>query len=105
MNGQRYLGSLQNEIKGFLEQLSLSVLQRLYYQQDGALPHNARQVVHLIGRFGEQVQQMILHIGPPRSQGLIALRFFLARLHKKLCVHITHPGCVSNFGKQNRPSF
>jgi hypothetical protein len=85
MNGQRYLGSLQNEIKGFLEQLSLSVLQKLY-QQDGALSHNARQVVHLIGRFGEQVQQMILYIGPPRSPGLIALRFFLARLHKKLCV-------------------
>jgi hypothetical protein len=103
MNGQRYLGSLQNEIKGFLEQLSLSVLQKLY-QQDGALSHNARQVVHLIGRFGEQVQQMILYIGPPRSPGLIALRFFSCEATEKI-VCITHPGCVSNFGKKNRPSF
>lgn len=79
LNGQRYLGFLQNEIEGFLEELPLEVLRRLYFQQDGAPPHNARQVVnYLAGRFGEQ---FIATNGPtrwpPRSPDLTPLDFFL----------------------------
>jgi hypothetical protein len=52
LTGERYLNFLENEIGGFLEDLPNQ--DDLFFQQDGAPPHNARIVTDFLdNRFGE----------------------------------------------------
>ncbi|KAJ8914444.1 hypothetical protein NQ315_017541 [Exocentrus adspersus] len=50
------LGSLQSEIGDILEDLPLNLGQEMYFQQDGAPPHNSKIVIdYLQQRFGQNV--------------------------------------------------
>lgn len=79
LTGVRYLGFLQNEIEDHLDNLPLAVLRRIYFQQDGAPPHNTREVLnYLTEHFNNQV---IATNGPvrwpARSPDLTVLDFFI----------------------------
>lgn len=79
LTGARYLGFLQNEIEGFLEELPLNLERSMYFQQDGAPPHNSRIVIdYLQDRFGEN---LITTNGPvrwpPRSPDLTPMDYFI----------------------------
>lgn len=79
LTGERYLEFLQNEIEDGIDNLPLAQQGQLYFQQDGAPPHNSRNVAaYLNNRFGEQ------WIGtngpvrwPARSPDLTCIDFFL----------------------------
>lgn len=79
LTGERYLEFLQNEIGQVLDNNLNVNEERLYFQQDGAPPHNSRIVAdYLNNRFGEH------WIGtngpvrwPPRSPDLTCIDFFL----------------------------
>lgn len=96
LNGQRYLEFLQNDIEEFLEELPLEILRRLYFQQDGAPPHNAAQVVnYLSDNFGEKVIATNGPIRwPPRSPDLTPLDFFLWGYVKDYVYHSTPPATL-----------
>lgn len=44
LNGQTYLDFLQNDFQLYLDDLPLNVIRRLWFQHDGAPPHNSRIV-------------------------------------------------------------
>jgi hypothetical protein len=78
LTGERYLQFLQNDIEGFLNHLPFAELQRMYYQQDGAPPHNTARVLnYLTNRYENRV---IATNGPvrwpARSPDLTPLDFF-----------------------------
>lgn len=79
LNGQRYLGFLRNEIEGFMENLPLDVYQNMYFQQDGAPPHNSRIVTSYLDE--NFPNRWIGTNGPtrwpPRSPDLTPLDFFI----------------------------
>ncbi|KAJ8949112.1 hypothetical protein NQ318_012860 [Aromia moschata] len=55
LTGARYLRFLQNEIEDILDELPLNLWHGMYFQQDGAPPHNSRIVIdYLQRRFGEK---------------------------------------------------
>lgn len=79
LSGERYLQFLQNEIWDEVAELPLAQFRNLYFQQDGAPPHNSRIVLnHLTETYGEQV---IATHGPvrwpARSPDLTCLDFYL----------------------------
>lgn len=64
LTGERYLNFLQNEIDQFIDNLPLANYADIFFQQDGAPPHNTREVTrYLNARFG---QQWIGNTGPVR---------------------------------------
>lgn len=79
LTGERYLQFLRNEIEDLLENLPVELYANLYFQQDGAPPHNTRIVTtYLDDRFPNR------WIGtngpirwPARSPDLTPLDFFL----------------------------
>lgn len=78
LTGQRYLQFLRNEIEEILEELPLRILPLIYFQQDGAPPHNARQVYEYLNhRFNDH---WIATNGPvrwpARSPDLTPIDFF-----------------------------
>lgn len=79
LTAERYLGFLQNEIEEFLMELPLEVSRQMYFQQDGAPPHNAGRVLdYLIIRFNEQVVATNGPVRwPARSPDLTILDFFV----------------------------
>lgn len=92
LNGNRYLDFLQNDIEGHIQNLPLNLQENLYFMQDGAPPHNARQVTdYLENRFGNNV---IANRGPirwpPRSPDLTPCDYFLWA-HLKNMVYRTPP--------------
>lgn len=96
LTGARYLGFLQNEIEEHLEHLPLEDLRRIYFQQDGAPPHNTREVLdYLIGHFNNQV---IATNGPvrwpPRSPDLTVLDFFIWGYVKERVYYPTAPATL-----------
>lgn len=78
MNGQKYLGLLQNDIENLLEELPVINYNQIIWQQDGAPAHNVVQVTEFlnnkynlwIGRHGP------IH-WPPNSPDLSPLDLFL----------------------------
>lgn len=79
LTGERYLDLLQNDIEEGLDNLPLETLRTLYFQQDGAPPHNSRAVTQFLNnKYG---QRLISTNGPvqwpPRSPDLTPLDFFL----------------------------
>ncbi|KAJ8937877.1 hypothetical protein NQ318_021102 [Aromia moschata] len=77
LTGARYLRFLQNEIEDILDELPLNLWHGMYFQQDGAPPHNSRIVIdYLQRRFGEKVISMNGPVRwPPRSPDLTPLIF------------------------------
>lgn len=74
-----YFEFLQNHVMDILDDIPLDLRRQMYYQQDGAPPHNGRQVRELLNNtFGEQ---WIGNLGPvrwpPRSPDLNPLDFYL----------------------------
>lgn len=79
LTAERYLAFLRNNIEEMVDQLPLEVVRRLYFQQDGAPPHNARQVVEYLG---DQFNGRVIATNgpvrwPPRSPDLTVLDFFI----------------------------
>lgn len=55
LNAELYLNFLNEQIEQFLDNLPLNDLVQLYYQQDGAPPHNARAITDYLGeKFGDR---------------------------------------------------
>jgi uncharacterized protein DUF4817 len=79
LTGARYLGFLQNEIEERLTELPLHLRQGMYFQQDGAPPHNSRIVTDYLQQTFED--NVISTNGPvrwpPRSPDLTPLDFFV----------------------------
>ena len=85
LTGSAYLAMIQERLTEYLENLSLPRLSNVFFQQDGAPPHNTRAVsewlnetlpFHWIGRNGPIRW-------PPRSPDLTPLDFFLWGYIKK----------------------
>lgn len=79
LNQQRYHQLLSEDVESFLDELSLAELRALYFQQDGATPHNARINVGWLNRnFNEQWIGTYGPIRwPARSPDLTPLDFWL----------------------------
>lgn len=80
LTGERYLEFLQNEIEDSLDELPLAINNdQLYFQQDGAPPHNAIAVRnYLEERFESNVISTHGPIRwPPRSPDLTPIDFFV----------------------------
>lgn len=79
LNGAAYLQFLQTEFTNYLENLPLARLPFIWFQQDGAPPHNLRAVTDFL--HAEFPQQWIGNRGvvqwPARSPDLSPLDFFL----------------------------
>lgn len=78
LNGERYLGFLQDQIELGLEQLPLNI-RPIVFQQDGAPAHNNNIVVHYLNnRFGESWLGTNGPVRwPARSPDLTPLDFFI----------------------------
>lgn len=91
LNGAQYLHFLQNEIQNFIEVLPVQH-EHVFYQQDGAPPHNARVVTdYLSETFNNR------WIGthgpirwPARSPDLTPLDFFTGPISRKRCITHNH---------------
>lgn len=84
LNSEAYHRILNTHIISFMDNVPLQEHQQLYFQQDGAPPHNARVIVECLNNnFG---RQWIGNNGPirwpARSPDLTPLDFFLG-IHKK----------------------
>lgn len=79
LNGERYLNILRQHIEPFMENLPLNELQNMYFQQDGAPPHNTRAVTDFLREnFGRNWLGTSGPVRwPPRSPDLTPLDFFL----------------------------
>lgn len=79
LTGERYLQFLTNEVDGYIDQLPHVIRRSVYFQQDGAPPHNAHVVVdHLNQRFGNQWLGTNGPIRwPARSPDLTPIDFFI----------------------------
>lgn len=79
LNGERYLQMLQNEIEHFLEELPLHEYNDIIFHQDGAPPHNCREVTQYLNhRFGNNWMGTNGPIRwPARSPDLTILDFFI----------------------------
>lgn len=79
LTGERYLFFLQNQTAEFLDLLPLAYLQNLFFQQDGAPPHNSRRVMEYLNNlYGERLIANQGHIRwPPRSPDLTPLDYYV----------------------------
>lgn len=79
LNGAGYLNILENYLSDYLENLPIERLRHLWFQQDGAPPHNLRAVREFLHR--EFPDQWIGNRGvvrwPARSPDLSPLDFYL----------------------------
>lgn len=79
LNSERYLVFLNTEFNEYLEELPLQILRDVWFQQDGAPPHNSRIVRnHLHRQFPEKwIGNNGFVEWPARSPDLSVLDFFL----------------------------
>lgn len=79
LNGENYLHFLQNDLPGLLEDVPLNVRQNMWFLQDGAPPHYARNVREYLNRVfnGRWVGRGGFVPWPPRSPDLNPLDFCL----------------------------
>ena len=86
LNGNRYLEFLNNEFQEYLSNIPLDRLRRIWFQQDGAPPHNTRAVKEFLNQ--EFPQRWIGNGGfiawPARSHDLSPLDFYLRGALKNL---------------------
>lgn len=79
LNSRRYLDFLENNLPELLEDVPLAVIANLYFQQDGAPPHNAGIVLQYLRQKWDN--KVIATNGPvlwpARSPDLTPLDFFL----------------------------
>lgn len=79
LNGDRYLEFLNIQLQEYLSDIPLDRLRRIWYQQDGAPPHNTRAVRNFLNQ--EFPQRWIGNGGfiawPARSPDLSPLDFYL----------------------------
>jgi hypothetical protein len=82
-------------VENFVEELPLAQFNRMYFQQPGATPHNARGNANLLDTiFGDRWIGTYEPIRrPARSSDLIPLDFFLWRYLEDQ-VYITRPNSV-----------
>lgn len=78
INGEMYLDFLRNDLPGYLEEISLDVRQRMWFQHDGAPAHHYQRVSRFLRRRFED--RLIIRNGPvlwpPRSPDLNPLDFY-----------------------------
>ncbi|KAJ8942280.1 hypothetical protein NQ318_005598 [Aromia moschata] len=72
-NGERYLNILRNFEINYLDNLPLADYRNIFYQHDGAPPHNS----HLINNHLQWIANNGPHLWPPRSPDLSVLDFFI----------------------------
>lgn len=79
LTSERYLHYLLTAIEDKLDDLPLAVLQSMWYQQDGAPPHNANVVInYLQQKFANRIISTRSVVAwPPRSPDLTPLDFYL----------------------------
>lgn len=79
LNQDRYLNFLQNELQDYLDDLPLNLRRQIWFQHDGAPPHNARQVTNFLNQefLNNWVGNTGPHLWPPRSPDLTVLDFFV----------------------------
>lgn len=79
LTAQRYLEILQTTLEDLLDDLPLAQNMQIWYQQDGAPAHNARDVItYLNGRFNNKVIATNTPVQwPARSADLTPLDFYL----------------------------
>jgi hypothetical protein len=94
LNAQKYFQILLY-VENFVEELPLAQYNRMYFQQPGATPHNARGNANLLDTiFGDRWIGTYEPIRrPARSSDLIPLDFFLWRYLEDQ-VYITRPNSV-----------
>jgi hypothetical protein len=87
--------SILLHVENFVEELPLAQFNRMYFQQPGATPHNARGNANLLDTiFGDRWIGTYEPIRrPARSSDLIPLDFFLWRYLEDQ-VYITRPNSV-----------
>lgn len=106
LTGERYFNFLTNEISEFINNLPAEITERMYFQQDGAPPHNSRIARnYLQNRFQER---LITTHGPvrwpPRSPDLTPCDFFLWG-HLKNRVYSTQPTTLHELEVKIRRAF
>jgi hypothetical protein len=107
LNAQNYLIFLQNQLPILLETVDLQTRNRMWFMQDGAPAHRARDVKdylnNVFGRqwigLGSQTQEW-----PPRSPDLTLLDFFLWGYVKEK-VYKTEPTTIENMQQRIRNVF
>lgn len=79
LTAQKYLEILQTSLEDLLDDLPLAQNVQIWYQQDGAPAHNARNVINYLNdRFNNRViATNALNQWPPRSADLTPLDFYL----------------------------
>lgn len=78
MNAQYYLNFLETSLTEHLDDLPLNIIQTVWFQHDGAPPHNARHVTEWLNRnFGNNwIGNRGPILWPPRSPDLNPLDFY-----------------------------
>ncbi|CAB0042120.1 unnamed protein product, partial [Trichogramma brassicae] len=88
LNGEMYLDMLRNELPRLLEENPVAHL-NMWWQQDGASPHNARPVTdclnEMFGRRWIGYRARGVRKWPPRSPDLTPLDFYLWGRLKDIC--------------------
>ncbi|KAJ8957192.1 hypothetical protein NQ318_007754 [Aromia moschata] len=84
LNGERYLNIIRNFEINCLDNLSLADYRNIFYQNDGAPPHNGHLINnHLQNLFYDQwIANNGPHLWTPRSPDLLVLDFFIWRTIK-----------------------
>lgn len=106
LNGDMYLDILRNVLSEALDNLPLAELQAAWYQQDGAPPHNTRDVC----RFLDETfyDQWIAYNGPqrypPRSPDITPLDFYIWGTIKNM-VYSTAPTTKQDLQRRVREAF
>ncbi|XP_066583383.1 histone-lysine N-methyltransferase SETMAR-like [Prorops nasuta] len=95
MNGELYARLLTEDLPELLEDVPLDLWTKMWFQQDGAPPHNIRPVSAILENYFPN--RWIAYRGPvrwpPRSPDLTPLDFFFWG-HLKNEVYVTEPGSL-----------
>lgn len=84
LNSEGYLNFLRTDLWNYIEDVPLNILQQLWWQQDGAPPHNALRVRSYLDEVftNKWIGNRGVVEWPPRSPDLSPLDFFLWGLVK-----------------------
>lgn len=79
LNAARYEQFLRTQLLNYLEDLPLARLRELWWQQDGAPPHNAREVVNILNNYfpNKWIGNNGFVRWPARSPDMSVLDYFL----------------------------
>ena len=78
LTGERYLNLLRNVLEDFLDDVNIADRQQMFFQQDGAPPHNTGNVADLLNELFHHrwLATRGPLLWPPRSPDITPLNFF-----------------------------